>query len=152
MIGFGILVGLAIAFVRDQTSLTSDTVIGVFFAGAVGFGALLLKALSRKSYYSPENFLFGSPGTVTSEELIYLFLLVLVTGGFLYWMYNRLIFTSFNPSLARSRQIPVRLCSYLFIALLALIVNLSLKIVGALLINALLIVPAATAANCCRNM
>src|SRR5206468_1542411 len=89
---------------------------------------------------------------VTSLDLITLVLLALVTAGLLAWLYNSLVLTSFNPSLALSRRVPVRLCSYVFIVLLALIVNLCLKIVGALLINALLVVPAATAANLCRNM
>ena len=44
MVTIGILVGLGIAFVREMTGLASDTVIGVFFAGAVGFGAMLLTA------------------------------------------------------------------------------------------------------------
>jgi zinc transport system permease protein len=67
-------------------------------------------------------------------------------------MCNDLVFTSFNPSLARSRRIRVELCNYLLVILLALIVNLCLRTVGALLINALLVVPAATAANLARNM
>ncbi len=152
MIVFGILIGVAIAYVREKTALASDTVIGVFFAGAIGFGAMLFKAVNTRSFFSPENFLFGDPVTVDADDLIHLFLLALVTAGLLAWMYNRLVFTSFNPSLARSRNIPVRLCNYLFIVLLAVIVNLCLKIVGALLINALLIVPAATAGNLARNM
>jgi zinc transport system permease protein len=67
-------------------------------------------------------------------------------------MYNSFVFTGFNTSLARSRRIPVTLCNYVFIVLLALIVNLCLKTVGALLINALLIVPAAAARNLAGNM
>ena len=64
------------------------------------------------------------------------------------WRYNQLVFASFNPSLARTRADDAsRLNNYLFIVLLALIVNLSIKAVGALLINALLVVPAAAAAN-----
>ncbi len=152
MILFGILIGVSIAYVREKTALASDTVIGVFFAGATGFGAMLFKAVNTRSFFNPENFLFGDLITVEADDLIHLFLLALVTAGVLAWMYNRLVFTSFNPSLARSRNIPVRLCNYLFIVLLALIVNLCLKIVGALLINALLIVPAATAGNLARNM
>jgi zinc transport system permease protein len=152
MVGFGVLVGLLIAYVREKTGLASDTVIGVFFAGAIGLGAMFLKALSHRVYFNPENFLFGDPITVTAEDLVVLACLTVLTVVFLYFMYNRLVFTSFNPSLARSRRIPVRWCNYAFIVLLALIVNLSLKAVGALLINALLIVPAATAANLCRNM
>jgi zinc transport system permease protein len=152
-VAFGICVGLAIAFVRDQTALASDTVIGVFFAGALGLGAVILKELSHIGYFtSLEGLVFGDIITVRSHDLLVLLLLGVVTAALLGVLYNQLVFTSFNPSLARSRRIPVRLCSYLFIVLLALIVNLCLKIVGALLINALLIVPAATAGNLSRNM
>src|SRR6185312_11421254 len=77
--------------------------------------------------------------------------LVLVTGVFL-WRYNQFMFASFNPSLARTRRMNVTLNNYLFIVLLALVVNLSIKAVGALLINALLVVPAAAAANVARNL
>src|SRR5262245_27504841 len=45
MVAFGILIGVLIAFVREKTSLSNDTVIGVFFAGAIGLGAMLLKAV-----------------------------------------------------------------------------------------------------------
>ena len=152
MIVFGILVGVGIAYVKEKTALANDTVIGVFFAGAIGFGALLLKSISRRRYFNPENFLFGDVTSVSSFDLLVLLALGLATAALLFWLYNRLIFTTFNPSLARSRLVPVRLCNYLFIVLLALIVNLCLKTVGALLINALLIVPAATAGNVSRNM
>jgi zinc transport system permease protein len=152
MVGFGIVVGLGIAVVRDKTAQASDTVIGVFFAGAIGFGAVMLKAASARAFYSPENFLFGDIVFVTGHQIVALFGLAVVTLVFLMWMNNRLVIASFNQSLARSRRINVQLCNYLFIVLLAAIVNLCLITVGALLINALLIVPAATAANLCRNL
>src|SRR5262249_46569243 len=70
----------------------------------------------------------------------------------LIFRYNQFVMASFNPSLARSRNIPLRLCNYLFVVLLALIVNLCLRAVGVLLINAMLVVPAAAAANVSRNL
>jgi zinc transport system permease protein len=150
---FGILVGIGIAFVREQTSLASDTVIGVFFAGALGLGAILLKQLAK---VMPPNFLetlvFGDIVTINSEDLLLLVGLTVLTAVLLAWMYNSLVFTSFNPSLARSRRFPVRLCSYIFVILLAVIVNVCLRVVGALLINAMLVVPAAAAGNIARNM
>lgn len=152
MIVFGVLVGLGIAWVRERTTLASDTIIGVFFAGAIGFAALLRKLIRNRRLFNLDDFLFGDPVTVTAEDLVFLLLLMLVTGVFLVAMYNQLVFTSFNPSLARSRRIPVRWSNYLFIVLLALIVNVCLKTVGVLLINALLIVPAATVGNVARNM
>jgi zinc transport system permease protein len=152
MIGFGILIGVGIAFVREKTALASDTVIGVFFAGALGFGAILMGHLNNTGYFSVEQFIFGAVVTVDIEDLVALVVLAVLTAVVMGLLYNQFVFSSFNPSLARSRRVPVRLCNYLFIVLLAVIVNLSLKVVGALLINALLLVPAATACNFSRNM
>src|SRR5439155_900261 len=78
--------------------------------------------------------------------------LVVVTFVALAFLYNHLLLDNFNTSLALSRRVPVHLSRYLFIVLLAVIVNLCLRFVGALLINALLIVPAATAINVTRNL
>lgn len=152
---FGVVVGALIAYVREKTPLASDTVIGVFFAGAMGLGAVLLKGVRRYGVggaFDPDNFLFGDIQTVAGRELIYLTLLTVVMVVFLYWLYNRLVFASFSPSLARSRNFPVRTGNYLFVILLALIVNICLKVVGVLLINALLVIPGATAAILARNL
>jgi zinc transport system permease protein len=152
MVGFGIVIGLLIAFVREQTGLASDTVIGVFFAGAIGFGAIFTGIAANRRFLNIESIIFGDPQSIDEAHLIYLIALLLITGVFLAWRYNDLVISSVSPSLALSRNVPVRLCRYLFIVLLGLIVNLGLQVVGILLINALLIVPAATAANVCRNM
>lgn len=153
MVGFGMTVGLLIALVRDRTGLASDTVIGVFFAGVVAFGTMVMKALSRSGgYFVVENFLWGDPIAATGRDLLVLSVLALLTFGMLLVMYNSLVFASFNPSLARSRNISLQLSNFAFIVLLALIVNLSQKVVGVLLINGMLIVPAATAGNLCKNM
>ena len=88
----------------------------------------------------------------TADDLVALGGLVVLTLGILAAIYNHLLLASFNNSLALSRRVPVRLANYLFIVLLALIVNLCLRSVGVLLINALLIVPAATGVNVCRNL
>lgn len=153
MILFGALVGAAMVQVRERTALENDTVIGVFFAGAMGLGAALFKVLQNENpQFNPENFLFGSVLFVSETDLVYLAVLLLLTVGLFLWRYNQFFFASFSPSLARTRRINLRLNDYLFIVLLALVVNLSIRAVGALLINALLVVPAASAANVSRNM
>jgi len=151
---FGALVGVGIAFVRENTGLASDTVIGVFFAGAIGFGAMILQAqaFSTRRSFDPERFLFGGPSLVQPLDLLILAVLLAITALVLAWRYNHFVLASFNPSLARSRGVKVTLDSYVFIVLLALIVNFSITAVGVLLINALLIVPAATASNVSSNM
>lgn len=152
MVAFGILVGFGIAFVRENTTLSSDTIIGVFFAFAVGFGAMLLNAFRRSSYMDPEKFLFGSVLFVSEGDILVLVALTALLLIVLIYAYNPIVLGSFNPTLARSRGVRVRFWNYAFILLLALIVNLCLKAVGALLINALLVVPAATAANLSRGV
>ncbi len=152
MVAFGALVGLGIAFVKEKTELASDTVIGVFFAGAIGFGAMLLSALKQRRAIDPETFLFGSPLYVQDIDFLYLAVLFVLVIALLLWRYNHLLLASFNSSLARSRRVSLRLNNYLFILLLALIVNFSIVTVGALLINAMLIVPAAAASNAARNL
>ena len=152
MVLFGTLVGAGMVYVREQTSLAADTVIGVFFAFAIGFGAMLFRVLRDISTFNPESFLFGSLLFVSPTDLLFLFVLVFLVGGLFAWRYNDLVFASFSPSLARTRRVSLRLNNYLFIILLALVVNLSIRAVGALLINALLVVPAAAASNVARNL
>ncbi len=153
MVGFGVVIGVSIAWVRDRTSLVSDTVIGVFFAFAVGMGAVFSKLISqRRRLFSIESFIFGNPLSVEPGDILALAVLLLLTMAFLARYYNEMVLTSVHPSLAMSRRVPVVLLRYLLIILLALIVNLCLRVVGVLLINGLLIVPAATAANLSRNL
>jgi zinc transport system permease protein len=150
---FGAAVGVGIAFVRENTGLASDTVIGVFFAAAIGFGAMILQAYpTSRGSFDPERFLFGGPNYVQPLDLLILAIVLAVTALILVWRYNHFVLASFNPSLARSRGVTVALDSYVFIVLLALIVNFSISAVGVLLINALLIVPAATASNWSTSM
>jgi zinc transport system permease protein len=152
MLAFGVLIGFSIASVRERTGLASDTVIGVFFAAAIGLAALLRKIMQDRQLFSLEDFLFGDPLLVTAQELVYLALLAALVAVVLALIYNHLLLVGFNPSLALSRNVPGRLAAYTFIILLALIVNLCVRTVGALLINALLVVPAATAAGVSRNL
>jgi zinc transport system permease protein len=152
MVVFGVLVGFGIALVRNRTGLASDTVIGVFFAGAIGLAAALQKLIQSRALFGLEDFLFGNLLLLRGEDLVHLALLALITGVVLYFTYNSLLLGSFNTSLALSRRVPVRVSNYLFVMLLALIVNVCLRSVGALLINALLVVPAAAAVNLSRNL
>jgi len=152
MVAFGVAVGAGMVYVRDNTGLAHDTVIGVFFALAIGFGAMLFQVLSTKSNFNPESFLFGNLVLIPEEDLLFLLALVLLVTPVFAWKYNQLVFASFNPTLARTRGLKLTLNNYLFIVILALVVNLSIKAVGAMLINAMLVVPAAAAANLSRNL
>ncbi len=148
----GAVVGLVIAVIQEKTALSSDTVIGVFFALALGFAGLLLPALQAKARIPLEEILFGQLFTLDDVRLLTLLGMAVAALLLIGLRYNGLLIGSFNPSLANSRGIPVRWNNYLFVVLLAVVVNLSVYAVGVLLINALLVVPAAAAANVSRNL
>jgi zinc transport system permease protein len=151
MILIGAGAGAAIVSVREWTALASDTVIGVFFALAIGFAAMLFPVLRRSSTFDPEGFLFGSPLFIRDVYLVFLLALMVLVAALFCWRYNQFVFASLNPSLARTRRLPLAVNNYLFIVALAFVVNLSILAVGALLINGLLIVPGASATAVARN-
>src|SRR5581483_9450225 len=76
---FGICVGVGIAYVRTNTALASDTVIGVFFAGAIGLAAMLQNLMQSRALFNMEDFLFGNPLNVQKDEVAVLILLTLFT-------------------------------------------------------------------------
>jgi zinc transport system permease protein len=152
MLIFGMLVGYGIAAVRERTVLASDTVIGIFFAFSLGLAATLRKIIQSRRLFTLEEVLFGDPLSVRPEDVVWLALQLLAVVVTLAFIYNSLLLSGFNTSLALSRQVPGRLSSYIFIMLLAVVVTLSVRTVGVLLINALLVVPAATACNVARNL
>ena len=151
MVGTGCVVGVLMTAARERTGLTNDTVIGVFFAAAVGLATMVLPEVRKVVNIDPEQFLYGSILFVTGEDIAYLAALCVLTVASVAWRYNAWAAAAINPSLAKSRGVAVRLDSYLFAVLLALVVNVALRSVGILLINALLVVPAAAAANVARN-
>ena len=152
MATFGTVIGLMIAVIQERTSLSSDTVIGVFFALSLGFAGLLLPELRKRINLELEGILFGQLFLIDDVRLLILLGMAIITCVVVTLKYNSFLLGSFNPSLANSRGLSVRWNNYLFVVLLALVVNLSIYAVGVLLINALLVVPAAAAANVSRNL
>jgi len=148
----GSLAGITIIYIQEKTHLTTDTVIGVFFATSLGIAAFLLPLLRARVRIDTEQIIFGQVAGVNERDLLMLLGLACITFAIVILKYNSIVLGSFNPSLAQSRGISVRFNTYLFIVLLALVVNLCIQTVGILLINALLVVPAAAAANVSANL
>lgn len=152
MIATGTVVGVLMTAARERTGLTNDTVIGVFFAAAVGLATMVLPEVRKFVNVDPEQFLYGTILLTQGRDIAYLFALAVVTVASVAWRYNAWAMAAINPSLANSRGVAVRYDSYYFAVLLAVVVNVALQSVGILLINALLVVPAAAAANVARNL
>jgi zinc transport system permease protein len=147
---FGLLVGLGITILQRNSSLSSDTVIGVFFSAMVAFG-LAIVSRDRSLARDLQRFLYGDILTISDPQILCLLALFLVFMVFQVVSYNHLLYIGLNPSLARAHRVRVAAQQYIFAGLLSLIVMFAVQAVGVLLVTAMLIVPAATARNVARS-
>ncbi|HMF96796.1 MAG TPA: metal ABC transporter permease [Vicinamibacterales bacterium] len=148
MFGFCLLSTLAMVYVKRRATLPPDTLIGVFHALTLGLGLCLLVALTRQfNVHQVESVLFGSLLTVTDGDLLLLVFVGLLVSILLVREYNRLLLDSLNPSLAQVAGAQSIFLEYFFAVLLTLSIVVSLKIIGALLVEALVVVPAAAGRN-----
>jgi zinc transport system permease protein len=150
MIIFCALFAIAINIFKRVTQAPSDTVLGVFFAIVVGLGIMILSKGGGFTRYTV--FLIGDILAVGPSQIGLATLLLIVVAGFWLIFGNALMLLSLNPALARSKGVPVFWLETLFAVFLALVVTISIRMVGILLINSLLILPAATARIMARSM
>ncbi len=148
MFGFCLLATLAMVYVKRRATLPPDTLIGVFHALTLGLGLCLLVALTRQfNVHQVESVLFGSLLTVTDADLLLLLAVGLFVGILLVREYNHLLLDSLNRPVAAVAGARSIYLEYFFAVLLTLSIVVSLKIIGALLVEALVVVPAAAARN-----
>lgn len=150
MIGFAIVFALVLNKLKAKQTQNTDTIISVCSSLSVALGLAILSRGGNFNKYS--GLLVGDILSISSREILYLLLIFVVTVFFWLFAFNRLNAVSLNRSLANSRGIPVALMDNLFAVLTACIVMLSIKWVGLLIINALLILPVAAARNISVNM
>ncbi len=149
MVAFGIFLGLAISRVKSFKTASTDTIISVFSSVSVALGIVILSKNGGFSKYS--SYLIGDILIVTPSEILYMALVL--TASYIIWfiIYNRLLIVSINSSLASSRGINCALMENIFVVMLAVSVMLSVKWIGILTINSLLILPPAAARNIALN-
>ena len=148
---FAALLALLFTFVRRRTSLASDTVIGVFSSTAVALG-IFIATFGGGSFTKFNSYLIGDILSVTPGKTVLLALILL--GVLLLWgfFYNKLMLSAVHPALAGSRGINIVWQDALFSVAVAVVVTLSMTWVGLLVINSLLVLPAAAARNLAKNM
>ena len=148
---FAALLALLFTVVRRRTSLASDTVIGVFSSTAVALG-IFIATFGGGSFTKFNSYLIGDILSVTPGKIAVLALILLAV--LLLWglSYNKLMLSAVHPALAGSRGINIFWQDALFSVAVAVVVTLSMTWVGLLVINSLLVLPAAAARNLAKNM
>ena len=150
MIIFAVIFALLLNKIKCKQGNAADTIISVFSSASIALGLIVLSWQGNFSNYSAV--LVGDILSITKGELFSLFLVFVVTLFLWCIFYNKLLSISLNAGLAKSRGIRVGLLENIFVVIVAVIVMLSIKWVGILLINALLVLPVAAAKNIASNV
>ena len=145
-IGFAILVANAIGFIGRKGHLSTDTAIGIFFSLAMALGVIFI-GLSDRYNTDLFGYLFGNILAITRQDLV----VIAVLGGLVLaataLVFKELLFIAFDSEVATVSGIPVALLDHFFLTILALSVVISIKVVGIVLVSALLVIPGAAAAQ-----
>lgn len=148
---FSVVIALLFTLVRQKTHVASDTAISVFSSAAVALG-VFLSTLGGQSFTRFNALLIGDILSVAPVE-IGLMAAILALAVIL-WVtsFNQMMLSSVHQALADSRGIRVVWKNFLFTAAIAVVVTVTMRWVGLLVINALLVLPGAAARNISRNL
>ncbi len=144
LLPFTLIFGVVVLYLIDKTDLASDSVLSIVLSGALAMGVILTSFI--KGYRGNlMGVLFGDILAIDNTDLI-LTLLVLVSSSiFLLSTLQQQILLTLNPDVAQVQGVPVQIYRYGFVILLSMSVAVAIKAVGVLLVNAFLVIPAATA-------
>ena len=142
---------LLFTYVRRKSNMASDTVIGVFSSTAVALG-IFIATFGGGSFTQYNSLLIGDILSVEPAKIALLAVILAVV--VLLWLrsFNRLMLSSIHPALADSRGVKVFWQEAVFSVAIAVVVTVSMTWVGLLVINSLLVLPAAAARNVSKNM
>lgn len=151
---FSLIAALGIAWLRDNTRLSSDTAIGVFFAVSVAMGVLFFSLIPPDVNLgvSLMDLLFGSILGVTGSDLVVIAIVALLATATLSALWGSLAYATFDDELARTDGVRARALEYFLFAVAALVITVSAVVVGIILMAAYLVIPAASARLLARTL
>ena len=150
MIIFAIVFAILLNIVKSKNVSSADTIISVFSSVAIAVGLAVLSKSGNFNKYS--GFLIGDILSITRREIVYLFLIAIIVVIFWINNFNKLNGISINKTLARSKGINVDFVDNVFVVIIAIVVMISIRWIGILLINSLLILPAASSRNISKSI
>lgn len=150
-VGFSVAFALLFSYVRSRSNQTADTLIGVFSSTAVALG-IFIATMGGGSFTKYNSYLIGDILSVRPVEIGLLALVLVAVLVFWVLRSNQLTLTAIHPQLASSRGLSVKGTQTAFTVAIAVIVTLAISWVGLLIINSLLVLPAACARNVAKNL
>lgn len=147
---FSVFFAIIITMIKQKSRASTDTIIGVFSSLAIALGIIILS--SQGGFQKFTSYLIGDLLSITKQEILNLFIVFVVIIIIWIFIYNKLLLASVNASLAKSRGVRILPIEMIFTSIIAVIVTISIQWVGLLIINSLLVLPAATARNISNNI
>jgi zinc transport system permease protein len=141
-IGSAVLTALGIGLISSRARVSEDTAIGVFMATGMALGIMLL-TLSRGYARDLYGYLFGNILAVTRSDVLLILLLTLIILVLVFLLYKEFLLLSFDPVYAEAIGLPVSGLRLLLLAMVAFSVVILIKIVGIIMVIALLTIPGA---------
>ncbi len=147
---FSVIFAVTITIIKNKTKTSTDTVIGVFSSTAVAIGLVIMSAGGGFNKFS--SYLVGDILSISPFEILLLLIAFFVV--ILMWLliFNKVLLTSINQSLASSRGVNTLLIDILFTVAIAVVVTITIQWVGLLIINSLIVLPAAASRNITHNV
>ena len=142
MIGFSLLVAVAIMWLREHTELLTDTILALLLSGSVSVGLILLSLL-RGYRGEIHRYLFGDILAVGPGEVWGAAVLLLLVGSALFAKLSQLTLLAAHEEMAQVCGVPVRRLNYAFVLGLTVSVAMSIRLLGIILVTSLLVIPPA---------
>jgi len=139
-----VLTALGIGFVHRRGNISLDTTIGVLFTGAFALGVFLMSRLKNYAV-DLQSFLFGNILGVSLSDVLFIGILGALIALTVIVLFRGLLYTSFDPVVAKASGVHAETIEYVLLVMLALTIIVALQSVGIILVAALLVTPAAAA-------
>ena len=129
-----------IEYLRSSRGLYSDSILAIFLSGSLAL-AIVIISLSGSFNASLFSYLFGSILSVSNNDLITMGIFGSLSMALLILFFKELYFIAFDEEVARTSGLRVTLLNFMLVSIIAVIIALSIRIVGTLLIGALMVIP-----------
>jgi zinc transport system permease protein len=151
MVLVSLVVAAGIMWLRENTDLLSDTIMALLLSTSVAIGVIILSLLEE---YRGElhSYLFGEILAIGRQEVVLAAVLFVVVGAGLFAKLSELTLLTTHEEMAHVCGVPVRKYNYLFVLVLTLAVAITIRLLGIILVTALVVIPPAAARNISRNL
>ena len=149
-LGLSVIASIGIETLREKRKIFGESILAIFLSGSLAVAIVLISAAKglNVDFFS---FLFGSITTVQQSDLIIIAVLGIAVLVTVLLLYRQLFLVSFDEDVAKASGLPAKALNMTLIILAAITVALSIRIIGALLIGAMIVIPVVTASQFAKS-